>query len=133
MKRATALRYCKEINRRLREVNGRVPTPRGEFAFMNVEEVWVFGSTAKGSEQPRDVDILIKFGDEVGARQSVEEVGFDPAYYRSCWIKSARSSRSEALMWLTTGMRGVSRHCADSEAVPIDVKVKIFPEMVGLN
>lgn len=129
MKRATALRYCKEIHDRLTEVNGRLPTPRGEFTFITIEAVWVFGSTAKGSAQPRDLDILVKFGDEVGALQSVEEAGFDPAYYRSCGFKRPRSSRREALMWLTHGMRGVSRHYHDIESIPIDVKRSIFPTL----
>jgi hypothetical protein len=36
-------------------------------------------------------------------------------------------SRHEALKWPTRGMRKVSRHMADVEMVPIDVKVLLYP------
>lgn len=132
MKRATALRYCTEINKRLHEVNGNIPTPRGEFDLVHVSKVWVFGSTAKGSQTPRDLDLLIQLK-EAGKRQTAEEVGFDPRYYRSYGMKVPRAARTEALMWLTKGMRGVSRHDYENERIEIHVKVEIYPVLGPLS
>ena len=127
MKIETALRYAKEIAKRVQDVNGLIPTPRGENEFMKVNGIWVFGSTVKGSQNPNDLDLLIDM-DYHGERQSWEKVGYDPQYYRSCGVRCARSSKEEAMKWLTKGMKKVSRHCAKSEKAPLDVKVMIYPK-----
>lgn len=42
-------------------------------------------------------------------------------------MHATRCSIDETLMWLTKGMKNVSRHCAHKERVEIDKKVMIFP------
>lgn len=93
---------------------------------MRVRNIWVFGSTAKGSEAPNDLDLLIQMK-ECGSRQPWQEVGFDPEYLRSAGIRVARDSRREARMWLSRGMKGVSRHDFESELVKIDIKLRLWP------
>jgi hypothetical protein len=126
MKRSTALRYCSEIHQRLIEVGGIVPTPRGEWSNVRVRNIWVFGSTAKGSIEPNDLDLLIRL-EECGRRQSWQQVGFDPAYLRRTGIRVARDPRKEALMWLSRGMKNGSRHDFESELVEIDIKLPLWP------
>jgi len=132
MKRATAIRYCQDINRRLLEVNGTIVTCRGEFEYVAVTKVWVFGSTAKGSESPNDLDLLIQMR-EGGQLQGVESAGFDPLIFSARGLKFPRSSRSEALMWLTKGMRNVSRHIHGEEMIEIDLKAEIYPTLEVLS
>lgn len=126
MKRSTALRYCSEIHQRLIEVGGIVPTPRGGWSHVRVHNIWVFGSTAKGSNEPNDLDLLIRL-EECGRRQSWQQVGFDPAYLRRTGIRVARDPRKEALIWLSRGMKNVSRHDFESELVEIDIKLPLWP------
>lgn len=126
MKIETAKRYAAEIARRVTEVNGVILTPRGEHKFVKINRMWVFGSVVKGSLNPNDLDLLIDL-EASGDWQRWEDVGFDPAYLRRYGMRTTRKSSSEALMWLTKGMRNVSRHCTDTEKVEIDVKVMIYP------
>lgn len=126
MKIETAKRYAAEIARRVMEVNGIILTPRGEREFVKIKRIWVFGSTVKGSLNPNDLDLLIDLKAS-GNWQEWEDVGFDPEYLRRYGRHTTRQSSSEALMWLTKGMRNVSRHCTDKEKVEIDVKVMIYP------
>lgn len=126
MKLETARRYAKEVARRVAEVNGMVVTPRGEREFVKINRIWVFGSTIKRSQNPNDLDLLIEL-EATGNWQNWEDVGFDPDYLRRYGVHCARSSCNEALMWLTKGMKNVSRHCVDDEQVEIDVKVMIYP------
>lgn len=39
----------------------------------------------------------------------------------------ARDNRDVFLKWLTKGMRGVSRHCRDTDGVVLDVQTLIYP------
>lgn len=95
---------------------------------MRVLKIWVFGSTAKGSLNPNDLDLLIRMRAD-GVRQTWREAGVDPEYLRSCGIKAARDPKREAYMWLTRGMRMVSRHDFDVEMIEIDVKLLLWPKM----
>ncbi len=59
----------------------------------------------------------------------------DKRYLRSYGIRVAPDSRDYFLKWLTKGMRCVSRHCRDSDAVQLDVQVLIYPryDLEGSN
>lgn len=126
MKLETALRYCKEIHRRLKEVNGVIPTPTAQYEGMKVKKVWVFGSTIKGSQNPNDLDILFHW-EPYGEKRSWQEVGYNKAYYRAHGIKATNCSSHEARKWITKGMKQVSRHDTESEATIFDLKVQIYP------
>lgn len=127
MRRSLAIGYAKEIHRRLVEVGGRIPTPRGDREYVKIKRVWVFGSTAKGKANPNDLDIMI-LKERGGARQSWEAAGFDPEVYRTRGVKTPRSSESESMKWLTAGMRNVSRHDRIGDEVQIDVQYEIYPQ-----
>lgn len=126
MKIETANRYAVEIARRVREVNGLIPTPDCQHAFVKINKMWIFGSTVKGSCAPQDLDLLIDLEMD-GKSRSWEDVGYDIRYYRSYGIRVAKDSRAAALKWLTKGMRNVSRHCRDEELTVFDVQVEVYP------
>jgi len=127
MKRATALRYAREIASRLHSVNGLLATPLCDREAVRVKRVWVFGSTAKGSQTPNDLDVMIELDCQVGRHRTWRQARFDKRELRSYGIKCAPSSREYFLKWLTRGMRKVSRHCRDSDCVQLDVQTLIYP------
>ena len=127
MKRLTALRNLREIERRLHVVNGILATPNCERDAYRVSRVWVFGSVAKGSETPNDVDVMIE-GREVGRfHRWCRGRVLDKRYRHACGMSTAPASRQAFLVWLTKGMKKVSRHCTESDAVELDVKYLIYP------
>ena len=127
MKRATALRYAREIARRLHEVNGLLATPVCNYEAVRVRRVWVFGSTAKGAENPNDLDVMIELNCMVGRHRTWRQATIDKGSYRRSGVRVARNNRDEFLKWLTKGMRGVSRHCRDQDIVVLDVQALIYP------
>ncbi len=127
MKRATALRYAREIAHRLHSVNGLLATPLCGREAVRVSRVWVFGSTAKGALLPNDLDVMIEVNCQAGRHRTWAQSKVDKRYLRSYGIRVAPDSRDYFLKWLTKGMRCVSRHCRDSDAVQLDVQVLIYP------
>lgn len=127
MRRATALRYAREIARRLHEVNGVLATPLCQREAVRIKRVWVFGSTAKGAENPNDLDVMIELDCQVGRHRSWRQARIDKQYKRRHGWRVAPSQRQYFLKWLTKGMRGVSRHCLDDDVVQLDVKTLIYP------
>ncbi len=133
MRRETAVKYAHEIARRLHSVNGLLATPDCEFEAVRIARVWVFGSTVKGSLTPGDLDILIDIR-PVGRRTRwVRGRKLDREYSRRYGFDKMPDSRRYALLWLTRGMRLVSRHTTDVEEVEIDVKRLIYPRFDGLD
>jgi hypothetical protein len=130
MKRTTALRYAVEIARRVHTVNGLLATPLCNFEAQRISRMWVFGSTAKGSENPSDLDLLIEMRD-CGRHRTWQQGKLDKRSRRQYGCMLAIDSRKETLKWLTKGMRLVSRHTTDSEGLfhknLIDVKKMIYP------
>lgn len=126
MKLTTALRYADEVARRVRAVSGLLATPLCGHEAVRIKRIWVFGSTVKGSQAPNDLDLLIDLV-EVGRRYSYRQTRVDKTYFRRHGARIAPRSRDAALIWLTRGMRMVSRHCLDDECADIDTKVLIYP------
>lgn len=126
MKRETALKYSVEIARRVHSVNGVLATPLCSSTAVRISRVWVFGSTAKGSQAPNDLDVLIEIK-ECGQHRNWKQAKLDRRYLRSYGMKQAPSAIQAALQWLTKGMRLVSRHTTRSEASVLDVKTLIYP------
>ena len=126
MRLQTALRYANEVAARVRAAGGLVATPLCDREAARISRIWVFGSTVKGSQTPNDLDLLIEMR-PAGRWRNWRESRVDRRHYRSYGIKRAPSCRDAALIWLTKGMRKVSRHLSDVEGVEIDVKVMIYP------
>lgn len=126
-----AIRYAVELHIRASMVNGLIATPQGEREAQLVSGMWVFGSTVKGSLNPNDLDVLIKF-ESVGELRSWEEVGcYDKECYRRYGYKFPRPSEDLARLWLTKGMRFVSihRHSEENANFSLGHRVMIYPRL----
>ena len=126
MKRVTAIRYAREIARRVHSVNGLLSTPLCEHEAARIRRIWVFGSAAKGSDTPNDLDILIEI-DRAGRYRRACQAKTDKRYLHAHGMRFAPSSTDYALKWLTKGMKKVSRHTTLNEGAKLDVKVLIYP------
>lgn len=127
MKIATALRYANEIHRRVSAINGILATPICDSDAVKIKRIWVFGSIIKGSLNPNDLDILIEMDSQAGRRMTWKQTKIDKQYRRRYGISIPPSAKTYALIWLTKGMKMVSRHCLPDEAIVIDRKVLIYP------
>lgn len=61
MKRKLALTRLNRMLERLRSINGICATPQYDQPFSKIRRAWVFGSVAKGSEEPNDIDVFVEF------------------------------------------------------------------------
>lgn len=126
MKRTTALRYAREIARRVHAVNGILATPLCGNEAVRISRVWIFGSTAKGSQSPNDLDVLIEIK-PCGRHRNWKQGKLDKRYYRYFGVRFCQDSVEYALKWLSKGMKMVSRHTTRSESAVLDVKKLIYP------
>ena len=76
---------------------------------------------------PNDLDVMIELDCMVGRHKTWRQTAIDKEAYRRHGIRVARDNRDVFLKWLTKGMRGVSRHCRDSDGVVLDVQTLIYP------
>jgi hypothetical protein len=127
MRRELAIKYAHEVARRVHRLNGIVCTPECSFCAVVIRRVWVFGSVAKGSLTPNDLDLLIDLREVGRGRRWCRGQKFDKRVWRSYGYRIRPDSRHQALVWLTRGMRHVSRHLVGVEQAPIDVKCLIYP------
>ncbi len=126
MKLQTAIRYAETVAARVRRCGGIVATPLCNKEAVRISRIWVFGSTVKGSQEPNDLDLLIEM-EPAGRNFNWRQTKLDKRYHRTYGTKRAPDCRERALIWLTQGMKKVSRHLYDEEEVEIDVKVLIYP------
>ena len=126
MKRKTALKYAREIARRVHSVNGIVCTPNTNYTATKIRRIWVFGSTIKGAEYPNDLDILIdmRCDQRVPWKRGRK---IDKRYHHSYGCHVLPCSRKETMKWLTKNMKNVSRHDLREERIPIDIMYLIYP------
>jgi predicted nucleotidyltransferase len=125
MKRATALRYAREISQQLHQCHGVIDTALHEFNDVIVHRVSVFGSTAKGSEAPNDLDLMVEFSygeKNAGARLLDRTAKRNYGYWLS-------ESASDAMVhWFRKGRKMVSVHSPAWDATEPDVMREIYPE-----
>jgi len=119
------LKYSVEIARRVKSVNGLLATPLCEYEAVRISRVWVFGSTAKGSDSPNDLDVLIELK-PCGRRRKYSECRPNKVAARSGYEWPV-ASEHECLKWLTKGMRLVSRHLTRDEGAKFDIQKMIYP------
>jgi predicted nucleotidyltransferase len=109
--RKKAFEYCKTINKRLNQLDGVFVGNDTDFKYLLVHKVWVFGSTAKGSKNPNDLDILYDYNVLNIAREYSDEILY------------------QFLVFLTEGMRQVCLHdYIVDNAIAGDHKIEIYPK-----
>jgi len=121
MKRATAIRNAQQIAERLRSVTGILMTPDGNRESVRIKKAWVFGSTAKGSDQPNDLDVLLEcyaYGEHrhpnnKGSRNKASRVGIaktNKDYLKRYRIIVGHDALFVMQIWLGVGMKMVRFH-----------------------
>jgi len=119
MKIETALKYIEELKKRLSESNGVIATPTSSREATLFDRVWVFGSVVKGSNEPKDVDILYQCH-AVGEFRMIGAIdGLIPDRNNG---HIAESSRNRAIKILTKGMRMVRFHDYEIDGDYGDIK-----------
>lgn len=61
MKHSTSVANAQYVADQLRRVSGIIATPNCAHDAVRVKRAWLFGSTAKGKENPNDTDIIIEY------------------------------------------------------------------------
>lgn len=127
MKLELAERYVQKIVDRCKSVNGILATPLCDNEAIRIHQVWVFGSVVKGSQDPNDLDVMVRWS--YGGRYRPYEQGkLDRQRLRAYGMWAALSAEKEMFKWLSKGMRKVSRHDYEREkGLDIDVLVMIYP------
>jgi len=139
LKRKTALRYALTIHRRLKELSGLIGTPECSSSAYRVRRAWVFGSTAKGSENPRDLDVLVD-DRECGRRQFCKwkkppsyengrrwECKINRYELRAHRIAQPLFSSCTAQAYLRRGLPMVRFHSENSEGHIAHPRIMIYP------
>lgn len=98
--------------------------------------MWLFGSVAKGKQNPNDIDIFIEVLRDY-KRYTTENTDrfFDKDYYRRYGIRCLKDSDFYLKKWLRNGMKNVSIHVFGEDEVfaTLDVKYLIYPRNDFLN
>lgn len=131
MRRQVALNYANRISDRVKSVGGIVSTPMCGHAHTKIKRIWVFGSTVKGSEAPNDLDLMIEM-EPIGSMRRFgvrgqTSVSYDRRRFKSYGRRWEECSQHQTLVWLTKGMKKVSRHVVGIEKIEPDVMVMIYP------
>lgn len=146
MKRQTALRNLDKIIQKVRSINGIYPTPLCDFDFVKVQRMWVFGSVAKGSMEPDDLDIFIElYGHGLSwdqprlkAKRKVFRKGSDLGVFTHGSYKKGRvrnhielppNALKEFEQWLTKGTKKTSIHIVGHDNIfdRLDCKYLVYP------
>lgn len=146
MKRQTALKNLDKIIQKVRSINGIYPTPLSDVDFVKIKRMWVFGSVAKGSKNPNDLDIFIEiYGDGFKGVQPIrkgkkkvfrynKEKGY---FLQGCFKKGVvrlgnecqPSAMKEVEKWLRQGTQKTSIHIVGHDDIfkRLDCKYLVYP------
>ena len=107
------------IAERLKSAAGVICTPGTSHEALRVKRAWVFGSTAKGSEHPNDLDIILEMyacGRRFWQKGSVQRrtrpggARLDRAFFLSHRVRKPVSCQEEALRWIRGTAKMVRFH-----------------------
>ena len=127
MKRSTALKNANKIAGILKKNGGIICTPEALFEAAIIRRAWVFGSTAKGKENPNDLDILIDVK-IVGRFNCNAKTNRD--YTRRYGILGKLCTHETALRFLRKGTKMTRFHSLDTDGNLFDIpqtKIMIYP------
>ena len=143
MKRATALKNLSNIIKKVRDINGIYATPLCSREFVKVKRIWVFGSVAKGCDNPNDLDIFIELADphqpvRRGRKSIFRKVSNGLSLHGSFRINKATINRGtpypldstqELCKWLGQGSKKTSIHVVGDDKIfgKLDCKYLVYP------
>ena len=137
MKRQTAEKNLKKVIQRLHEINGLLATPLHNWDALKIKRAWLFGSFAKGEDEPNDLDIFVEvvafrrdYRDYIGPNNRLRGCyKLDKAYRRSYGMVRAIRSDETFVKWVRRDMKKVSVHIVGHDRCfnSLDKKVLIYP------
>lgn len=139
MKRNTALKNLNLIITRLHVVNGILGTPKHNYDFVRIKRAWVFGSVAKGSENPNDLDIFIEvindanklkyYPNQLKHTDRFADKSYHGTYLKHAGLVKTKDAIDYAIKWLRQCAQKVSVHVVDHDEIfsELDVKYLIYP------
>lgn len=111
LSRKKAFEYCRIIHERLKNIDGIFIGNNSDYKYNLVHNVWVFGSVAKGSKNPNDLDILCDY----------KELGMNKKY--------SERIHTQFFHFLTEGLRQISLHdFLVDNCLAKDHKIEIYPK-----
>jgi predicted nucleotidyltransferase len=111
LSRLTAFKYAKTIHERLKSIDGVFLGIDSDFRYEIVMDAWVFGSMAKGSQNPNDLDILYNYK-LLSIREEHGTIGIEDQFFK----------------FITDGLKQVSLHDMDDNCLAKDHKIEIYPK-----
>lgn len=126
MRREIAIRRALRVADRVREAGGLIPTPRATHEFFEVKKIWLFGSTAKGSESPNDIDLLYE-GNYCGARYTSIEGKQLHKFFLGMGVKVPVDSEYAALKIIAKGCGMVRLHDAKIDGEIAYPRIQLYP------
>ena len=159
VKRQTALKNLEKIIAKAHSINGIYMTYGESHECVKIKRMWVFGSVAKGSNEPNDLDIFIEVITPNNRRrkgcQKIYRTLSKPQFLESCQtdkklhgmfiprrskkytigVPNMKISIESFTKWLTKGMQKVSIHYVGYDSVfdTLDVKYLIYPKNTFLT
>lgn len=121
---------------RIRMFNGIIATPEDHHEFVKVKRVWLFGSTARGKQNPNDTDLLFEFceggrlkraGKTARGSKQPNTAKIDRDYRRRYGIDIAKNTTTSLFRYLRGHLKMIRFHDARIDAKYATDKILVYP------
>ena len=129
MKLETSIKNALLIANRIKHCNGLIGTPHASHEALRIKRAWLFGSTAKGKQNPNDTDILLEC--EAVGRFRFNNAKMEPKS-RSSGHRYRLHAMDEGRYYLRGNLKMVRFHDLKIDGnfgdIP-DTKIMIYPRL----
>lgn len=140
MKYSTAINNLNRIVEKIESINGIYCAPLCYQDFIKIKRVWLFGSVAKGAENPNDLDLFIELYSDKSYRRKGRQRVFRNSHRLHGSYKPSKLSRNRATTspasatddltkWLKKGTLKTSIHFVGDDSIfdTLDCKRLVYP------
>jgi len=135
VKLSTSIRNAITVAERIRALSGVIETPEASRPFVRIKRAWIFGSTAKGKQNPNDTDILLEMhvcGDyqpsNVRRNHKCKRYAkTDRKFLRRRGVNTGLRSEDVALRYLKKSMKKISLHSMELDGEYATDRIMIYP------
>ena len=122
LSRIKAFKYAKTIHERLKSIDGVFLGIDSDFRYQIVTNVWVFGSMAKGSQNPNDLDILYN------CVLLSPRLKLFRSWRNDRWINIKNQIDNQFSKCIRDGLNQISLHGMGDNCLVKDHKIEIYPK-----